>query len=380
MKIGIDARIIYKRGVGRYISNLVEHLLEVDKDNKYFLYLDEKSARLPENINENCVIRRLKTSQPFIFQQFALPMAAVKDKIDILHGTDNVIPYFPLGYKGKKVVTIHDTMYVRPLNIAILKPTLKQRSIDIYNKYSIPKSACQADRVITVSENSKKDIEKHIKIPSEKITVIYEAADKIYKSIDNKDKIQEVENKYGITKPYILISAAADTRKNTVRCLEAFAEFNRQTGEKYQLVITSIGKKELVVTNILEKISLLALEKCVIITGCTTDEEMGLLYNGALFFLFPSLWEGFGLQVLEAFACGLPVITSRGTSLNEISGNAAEFVEPESVQNILAAMIKVEKNSELRAQMQKNGLVQVVKFDWKQTALRTLEVYGGLQK
>ena len=146
------------------------------------------------------------------------------------------------------------------------------------------------------------------------------------------------------------------------------------------MVITSIGKKELVVTNILEKISLLALEKCVIITGYTTDEEMGLLYNGALFFLFPSLWEGFGLQVLEAFACGLPVITSRGTSLNEISGNAAEFVEPESVQNILAAMIKVEKNSELRAQMQKNGLVQVVKFDWKQTALRTLEVYGGLQK
>ena len=160
MKIGIDARIIYKRGVGRYISNLVEHLLEVDKDNKYFLYLDEKSARLPENINENCVIRRLKTSQPFIFQQFALPMAAVKDKIDILHGTDNVIPYFSLGYKGKKVVTIHDTMYVRPLNIAILKPTLKQRSIDIYNKYSIPKSPVYPEKTRLGRKNKPRRIVK----------------------------------------------------------------------------------------------------------------------------------------------------------------------------------------------------------------------------
>ncbi|MCE5301325.1 MAG: glycosyltransferase family 4 protein [Spirochaetia bacterium] len=375
MRIGIDGRIIFKRGVGRYIENLVKNLIEIDRENKYFIYLDSRSTLNDYIEAKNCMFRRLPAANALFYEQWLLPDAAKNDRVDVLHGTDNTLPYIKRSYNGKKVVTIHDTMFVRPLKTAIAKPTLKQAAVDAYNKFSIPLSGKIADHVITVSEYSKSDIVKHVGIKPEKISVIYEAAGKKYRVINNEKKLQELREKYAITKPFILLSAASDTRKNVIRAIEAFNIFNNMTEFKYRLVITSIGKKELDTTHVMDKIKELNLEKYVIITEYVGEEEMVQLYNAAFFFLFPSMWEGFGLQVLEAFACGLPVVTSNNTSLSEISGDAAQFIDPFSVEDMVHGMIEVEKSEAKRQSLKEKGFIQAGKFSWKQTAQETLKIY-----
>ncbi len=375
MKIGIDARIIFKRGVGRYISNLVFNLLKIDKENQYYLYLD-KNSQLKEYIDsKNCILKRLNISNAFLFQQYYLPLAVKKDGIDILHGTDNTIPYISPFFKKKSIVTIHDTMFIRPIKRAILRPTLKQKFIDVYNKISIPASAKKADHIITVSDYSKKDIIKYLKIDENKITTIKESVNEKYKIIKDEKMIKRIKEKYKITKPYILASAASDLRKNSERLLESFNIFNNTVENKYQLVITSIGEKELKTTNILEKIQQLNLEKYVILTGYVSDDDLVFLYNGAFIFLFPSIWEGFGLQVLEAFSCGVPVITSDGTSLSEIAENAAYLVNPFSVDDIVHALLELEKNDVKRENLIEKGLNRIKEFSWLKAAQGTLELY-----
>lgn len=378
MKIAIDARIIFKRGVGRYIANLVKNILDIDKTNTYYIYLDRNSTLNDYFGAKNCFFKRLDVTNALFYEQYCLPRAASEDGADILHGTDNTLPYMLPLFKGKTVVTIHDTMFIRPLGKAVAKPTVKQRLTDVYNKSAIPASAKEADAVITVSEYSKQDIIKNIKIGDEKITVIPEGVEKKYRVINNTKAVDKVKAKYGITKPYILISAASDTRKNAVRALEAFNIFNNMTEYKYQLVMTSIGEKELATTVLAEKIAGYNLEKYVVITGYVPDDEMVLLYNGAKFFLFPSIWEGFGLQVLEAFACGLPVLTSGTTSLKELAGDAADFIDPFSVEDIVKGMAGLEKNEDRRRTLAEKGLKQAEKFSWKDTAKETLKVYEGV--
>ncbi|MFP4465498.1 MAG: glycosyltransferase family 4 protein [Candidatus Goldiibacteriota bacterium] len=374
MIIGIDGRIIYKRGVGRYIANLIKRLLETDKKNRYIIYLDKNSS-LNEIIRaKNVKFRRLFTSNAFYYEQFLLPLAAAGDKVDVLHGTDNTLPcLFPM--KCRKAVTIHDAMHIRPLKKVIAKPTIKQRMTDIYNKIFIPMSARKADAVITVSDYSKSDIVKYIGVNEDKVFSIKEGIDPKYKIVSSEKKINRVKEKYGITKKYIFMSAASDTRKNTIRSLEAFNIFNNLTEYSYQLVITSIGGKEMATTNVMKKIRELNLEKYIVITGYVSDDDMILLYNGAFMFLFPSIWEGFGLQILEAFACGTPVVTSDNTSLKEIAGSAAEFIDPFSVEDIVGGMMAIHKSAAKRKSLVKKGAERVSGFSWKTTAQQTLRVY-----
>jgi glycosyltransferase involved in cell wall biosynthesis len=375
MKIGIDARIIFRRGVGRYISNLIKNLLTIDKENKYYIYLSENSVLYEYFDFKNCFFKRLNTSNGFLYEQFYLPEAAKKDGVDILHCTDNTIPFLFSFYKGKIIVTIHDTMYVRDLKSSISNPTIKQIAIDRYKKIGVPASAKKADMIITVSGYSKSDIIKNLKIDEKKIRVINEGVEKKFKVVNNKNAITRIMQKYSITKPYILTSGASDIRKNTIRAIEAFNIFNNLTEYKYQFVITSIRPKELETTNIVQKIRELNLEKYVVLTGYVPDDDLVMLYNGALFFLFPSIWEGFGLQVLEAFSCGLPVIASKNTSIIEVSEDAALYIDPFSVEDIVRGMMEMEKSESKRQMFIEKGLKQAEKFSWETAAKETLKVY-----
>ncbi len=378
MKIGIDARIIFKRGVGRYIANLIKHLLEIDKKNKYFIYLSENSVLYEYFDSKNCFFKRLNTSNAFLYEQVYLPRAAQNDAVDILHCTDNTIPFLYPFYKGKILVTIHDTMHIRDIKKSISNPTFKQIILNKYKKIGVPASAKKADMIITVSNYSKSDIISNIKIDEKKIRVINEGVDKKFRVINNKSAITKVLQKYSITKPYILTSGASDIRKNTIRAIEAFNIFNNLTEYKYQMVITSINPEELQTTDIIKKIMELNLEKYVILTGYVPDDDLVMLYNGALFFLFPSIWEGFGLQVLEAFACGLPVVASRTTSITEVAEDAVLYIDPFSVEDIVRGMQEMEKSESKMQALIEKGFKQIEKFSWVNTAEQTLKVYKDL--
>ncbi len=375
MRAAIDGRIIFRRGVGRYTANLVKNLIEVSKQDEFYVYLDKNSVLTDFIRSKNLKFKRLNTANPLYYEQFLLPKQAQKDKCSVLHCTDNKLPVFSRAFKGKKIVTIHDTMFVRPISMSVSKPTVKQRAVDAYLKTVIPASAKQADAVITVSEYSKNDIIKRIGTEPDKISVITEGVEPKYKEIKESRKITAAKSKFGLSKPFILMTAASDLRKNFDRAIEAFNLFNNMTEYKYQLVITSIGAEELKTTKIPEKIKSLNLEKYVTITGYVSDDEMIALYNTALFFLFPSIWEGFGLQVLEAFACGLPVICASNTSLGEVAGDAAMAIDPYSVEDITRAMTELEKSEAKRAQLKEKGFRQAEKFSWKEAAQKTLELY-----
>ena len=375
MKIAIDGRIIFRRGVGRYTANLIKNLIDNAKQDEFYVYLDRNSVLTDLIRSKNLKFIRLNTSNPFYYEQFLLPAAAEKEGCEVLHCTDNKLPVFSRAFKGRKIVTIHDTMYVRPLSMAISKPTIRQRALDAYLKYAIPKSARSSDAVITVSEFSKSDIIKRTGISADKITVITEGVESKYKEIKEEKKINSVKEKFSLTKPFILMTAASDLRKNFDRAIEAFNLFNNMTEYKYQLVITSVGDEELKTTRIPEKIKELNLDKYVTLTGYVSDDEMIALYNSALFFLFPSIWEGFGLQVLEAFACGVPVICANTTSLGEVAGDAAMNIDPYSTEDITRAMTELEKSEAKREQLREKGFKQLEKFSWKEAALKTLEVY-----
>ncbi len=370
MRIGIDARIITKRGVGRYIYNLVKNLLAIDKKNLYFLYTDKRTPEIKFKA-ENLFVRKLETNNAFIYREILLKKAAAEDKADILHSTDNSMPCLLGTFKGKNIVTIHDTMYVRAISEAVAKPSLKQILVDSYNKFAIPESAKKADCVITVSEFSKKCILKETK--ARRVEVIYEAAEEGKKEYD-----KETLKKYGIKPPYVLISGASDKRKNAAAAIDAFAEFNNKTGGKYGLVITSIGKQELKTTEIEKHILKNSISKQTVITGYVTDAEMNTLYKKAFCFFFPSLWEGFGLQVLEAFVAGVPVITSDCGSLPEVAGSAALFCNPYSVLDMSEKLLLLHNDVMLRKKLVKAGMKQAEKFSWKKTARETLKIYGNI--
>lgn len=375
MRVGIDGRIIFRRGVGRYTANLVKNLIDASKQDEFYVYLDKNSVLTDFIRSKNLKFIRLNSANPLFYEQQELPKAAQKDGCEILHCPDNKLPVFNREFKGKKIVTIHDTMFVRPISMAIAKPTLKQRALDAYLKYIVPASAKTADAVITVSEYSKSDIMKRINIKPEKISVVTEGVEPKYKQTGENKKTAAVKERFGITKPFILMTAASDLRKNFDRAVEAFNLFNNMTEYKYQLVITSLGPEELRTTKIAEKIKELNLDKYVSLTGYISDDEMIALYNSALFFLFPSIWEGFGLQVLEAFACGLPVVCSKTTSLGEVAGDAAMNIDPYSVEDITRAMTELEKSEAKRQQLREKGFKQLERFSWKEAAIKTLEIY-----
>jgi len=372
MRIGIDGRIIMKRGVGRYIYNLVKNLLLIDKKNQYVLYTDNNSPECGLKAR-NLLIRKLRTGNAFVFREVLLKKAAREDNIDILHSTDNSMPCVLGCFKGRNIVTIHDTMYVRAIAGSIAKPTLKQIITDSYNKFAIPESAKKAGCVITVSAFSKKCILKETK--AKNVSVIYEAAEEGKRKTD-----KGALKKYGIKTPYVLISGASDKRKNAPDAIDAFAVFNAKAGGIYSLVITSIGSKELRTTEIENRIRKNNLKDRAVITGYVSDEEMNALYKGAFCFFFPSLWEGFGLQVLEAFTSGTPVITSNCGSLPEVAGNAALLCDPNSFYDMSEKLLMLHNDKKLRAKLVASGKKQAKKFSWKRTAEETLKIYEKVSR
>lgn len=294
------------------------------------------------------------------------------DNIDILH-----YPYFdfffltlPLVKKVKTVVTIHDCI---PLVFPDKYPTGIKGKI----KFSIQKySLKNVDAVLTDSESSKKDIMEFLNVPKEKINVVYLAADPIFKKLPNGSEILgKVSRKYKLPSEYMLYVGDVNYNKNLIRLIDAFSKVD---DENFHLVMVgkSFENKILKETKqILNLIEALNISKRVHLPGFIPDEDLLVIYNLAKIYCMPSLYEGFGLQILEAMACGVPVITSGVSSTSEISGKAALLVNPLKTEEISAAIKKLMADKLFRDKMIKLGSDQVNNFSWNKTAQETINVY-----
>jgi len=365
-RIGIDARLAYRRGVGTYTANLILSLARVDKLNKYVIF-NAPDVLKRQITNPRFEFVELRYKNAARYEQVKLPVAATNLGLDLLHYVDNSCS---LLTEVPVVLTLHDAMYTRPLKAVRMKPTFRQRLIYAYKKWFIPRSARYAKKVITVSSYSKEQIVKETGIPAEKVTVTLEAVDHcLYQ--------KAVHKPVGLFK--IVVHGAADDRKNISNILKS-AKLLASRKKSFQMVVIGMDKAELACTPYERQALELGLEPYVKWSGNVPAEKMIQTYHDADLLLYPSRLEGFGLPVLEAFACGTPVITSNTTSLPEVAGNAALLVNPEDPADIADAVQKVMEKPALRKQLMERGLKRAKLFTWEKTAKETLSVYESILK
>lgn len=351
MKIAIDAQTTLgqKTGFGFYVKNLVEALVKVDPENEYILVKPKTERDFP-------------TWKRFWWDQIAFPKYAQKEKVNLLHQ-----PCFsaPLLYSGKVVVTCHDLISV------FFPENLPLASRLFYSRW-MPFSYRKAAMIIADSEHTKKDLMALLKIPEEKIRVVHLAVSKDFRPIKSLPVLSRVRKKYQTGQKYFLHVGTLEPRKHLEFLVNAFSLAVKE-GIEENLVIT--GKKGWYYDGLFELVSRLNLQDRVIFTGYVEEKDLPALYSGATAFLFPSLYEGFGLPPLEAMASGTPVISSNTSSLPEVVGRAGILLPPKDEKLWAKNILKIVRDKALARTLSELGPRTAAKFTWEETARKTVNVY-----
>ncbi|MFA6588362.1 MAG: glycosyltransferase family 1 protein [Patescibacteria group bacterium] len=354
MRIVIDTQATAGQatGFGRYVEQILKAL--------------KKIAPADVKISEIRVIKNnLRTPARILWDQVGLPITATFKRPDILF-----VPAFsaPVLWPGKMVVACHDL-------IGRLFPENFSKSAKFYWHDLLPKALKYADQVITISNSSKKDIVRLLGIPESKVSVTPLAADPKFKLCkDEKEKIR-VKRQYNLPRPFFLAVGTIEPRKNLPFLVEAFARSKRQD---HDLVI--VGKKGWDTQSLERTIQQLHLIDRVKILEYVTEPDLVVLYSLATALLFPSLYEGFGLPILEAMACGLPVIASTASSIPEVAGEAALYADPKDMEAWQSQISRIIIDASLRNNLNTKGLARAKEFTWENTALRTLEIFYKVSK
>ncbi len=377
MKIGINAYFLryYQIGISQYLIHLLKGLGDIDQSNKYVLFGSQPLthntdilAQLPYEVASTPALASgHKDIEKFVWEQFTGPAAAHKAGVDIFH-----IPYFatPLLPRTPTIVTIHDMI---PLRLPVYRDALHKKAY----MYVSVRAAHKATFVITVSKHAKQDIMDVLKLPPERIRVIYEAAGEEYVPIRDPLRLAEVRERYGVSGRYILYLGGLDQRKNVLQLVRAFAQVYQRLGNSCPKLLIA-GNPDKQKGPLFPDPRPLAADLGVtdqIIYHFIREEDKPAVYSGAEVFIFPSLYEGFGLTPLEAMGCGTPVICSNRTSLPEVVGDAAMSINPDNVQEMVEAMSSILTNKELQANLRERSLRRAAQFSWRKAAAETIEVY-----
>jgi glycosyltransferase involved in cell wall biosynthesis len=369
MRIALDARGInfYSgTGIGTYTENVLKNLIDIDNVNNYHIFWSGNNYESVKK--ENCKIVMTSKRHQRFFEDHYFPENIARESIDIYHMPQNGIG-FSEEISCKKIVTIHDLIpYIMPETVGkgYLLKFLKEMPIIIGG----------SDGIITVSEYSKRDILKFFPIDESKIFVTPLAADKKYTPIDKSYCKTFLKDVYNLENPFILYLGGFSERKNVASLLKAFSKVYKDLDKKYNLVIVG-GYKD--ASQYLVKLTNeLKINSHVIFTGFVPEEHLPVFYNGCDTFVYPSLYEGFGLPPLEAMNCGAPVIASNLTSIPEVVGDGGILINPYDISEISSAIGNVLSNEKLRSELSSKGLKRASEFSWQNTAQNTLKVYESV--
>lgn len=367
MRIAIDAHSV-GTGLGgneSYATNLIQALAEIDDSNLYTLFVTTKEAVARfSNRWPNFTVRTTLPHTPLIRIPITLSTELRRNRVDVLHVQFTAPPGAPCPV----VVSIHD------LSFEHLPQTFKRRS-RMQLRMTVPRSARLASQVITLSNHSRNDIISTYNIDPDKVTAIPLAAPAHFAPVTDENELQRVKQTYGTDGPYILCVGSIQPRKNLTRLLHAYSLLRRADSEAKLPKLVVAGKYAWLFGETLRTIDQLELSDSVIMTGYVPEADLPALYSGALCFVYPSYFEGFGLPPLEAMKCGTPVIVGNRTSVPEVVGDAAVLFDPFNIGDIASTIRKVISNDALRATLKIRGLERAKLFDWQQTARATLEVY-----
>lgn len=364
MRVAIDARKLHDFGIGTYIRNLLRHLARLDCETEYVLLCHEPDLGLPARLGPN--FRSVLEPAPnySLREQVHVPWVVLRERPDVYHAPHYVLPVTP---GARAVVTIHDCIHL------MFPQYLPSRSAYAYARASMWAAARRAAAILTVSEASKRDILHFFNVPAGKIVVASNAIDERFWTEPEAATVARVRERYQLDRDFVLYVGNIKPHKNLVRLIEAFARLRQGPLEDLRLLI--IGDEISKLPALRRAVHRLKLHKHVRFLGYQPDETLAVLYRLAALFVFPSLYEGFGLPPLEAMASGTPVVTSNVSSLPEVTGDAAVLVDPYDVESIAEGMSRVLSDPALAAAMRRKGAARAREFSWERSVRRTHEVY-----
>lgn len=374
MNIAIDARSL---GTGRaidiYTRNIVNNLLKIDRNNSYILVIDDLE-KLGKIENKNYTIkqipRKIAFRDHFFFKQYLSDL-----NIELVFHPDNTEFLFCFP---SSIVTVHDIIPIKFPHLVLSGNPFSYLKQKFYS--SLQKSALKkASKIITVSKNTKTDLIEILKIPSEKVEIVYEGIEERFKR-QPKEKVEKVKKKYKIGGDYIFYLGGFGAHKNVLSLIEAFKNLEEKFSGNLVLGGATDDKSSprVILPEIRQKIKNYKLSKKVIFTGFITEEDLPALYSGAKVFVYPSLYEGFGRPPLEAMACGSVVVVSDVSSLPEVIGEAGIYIDPNNVYSIKEGLLKALQLLVMeKKDLKKKAAVQLKKFSWETSAKETLEVFNS---
>lgn len=375
MKIGIDARFFGTsgKGLGRYTQKLVEELEKIDHNNQYYIFLN--SHNFDEYTPKNPNFHKVLANIPWYSwqEQIIFPRILSKYKLDLVHFLHFNIPLF---YRRPYFVTIHDLILLEyPTRKASKLNSIMYWVKNLAYRLVIMNSVYTAKRIITISKYTEQSIYKHFHIPKNKMAMIYEGVDL---ERFNPLNAQDFNFKKFNIKPnrYILYVGNVYPHKNIERLIDVFYKLKQKRDIDKDLQLVLVGKKDYFFENIKKQVQTLNLEKSVIFTGYVPDEELISLYENSLFYVFPSLYEGFGLPPLEAIALGAPIAISNATCLPEIFGENIEYFDPKSEENMEKVLYEFIQDSTKREAQKKYHQSILNKYSWSDMAEKTKKLYN----
>lgn len=376
MRIGIEGKVLTLKigGIGRYAINLVKALLSISTkelpEMEFVIFTAPQTDRsVLDGFGTVSCDRFRGIKSTLLRSSFFLSAGLVLEQIDIFHGLDQAgIPFF--FKKGKCVVTFHDV-------IALVLPETFPLKYRLVFQVGFSAIRRQADMVIVPSESAREDVVRYLKVDQGRIVIIPYGCEERFRPVGDPERFEAVRRKYGLPERYVLFVGVLQPRKNVATLLRAFSLLVvEKLGQDLKLVVA--GESGWGLTEIRKMVGSLGLQDHVVFAGSIEDEDLPDLYRGAHLFVYPSLYEGFGLPILEAMACGIPVITSNISSMPEVAGDAAVLVDPRDPEGLASAMASVLTDEALREKLRQKGIARARGFSWDAVARKTLEVYTSL--
>ncbi len=373
MRIGVDytAAVRQGAGIGRYTRSLIGALPALDHENSYRLFVAARGveAKVPEAPNFRAV--RLPVTDretALVWQRLRLPIPIdlCLGPLDLFHSPDFVLP--PV-LTGRKVLTVHDLSFLRVPEYA--HPVLRE-----YLCRVVPRSVHRADLVLADSASTRTDVIELLRVPEDRVQIVYAGVEDRFRPVTDAATLAAVRERYGLDRPFILGLGTLEPRKNFVGLIEAFARLIQRRHLPHDLVI--VGGKGWLYEPIFQRVRGLGLEGRVHFPGHVADDDLPAVYTLAACLAYPSFYEGFGIPALEAMACGTPVVTTRASSLPEVAGPAALYVDPHDNEGLVEALDRVLHDEALRRELEAAGHRQAAQFTWQRAAQTLLSAYRSV--
>ena len=378
-RVGINAQKLstsqsyHAAGSSRYVYSLLRELRAIEPTESIVAYLGDVDPPSDLAPTERFTPRRatwptFRPSVRIAWEQLVLPRWLHHDRVTLFHGPVNALP---IAWRGQSVVTILDLTFM-------LLPEAFNRANRLYLRWMVAFAAARADRIIAISEATRRDVIARLRVPPERIQRIYCGVEREFRPIEDGHDLRGLREKWGLGEGFILYLGTIEPRKNLIRLIDAYAELRRRKATDRTLVLAG-GRgwgDEMIVRRAHEA----GVDEHVRFVGFVPEHEMPLWYNAADLFVYPSEYEGFGLPPLEALACGTPVVASNRSSLPEVVGEAGVLVDPTDTAAMADAMQRVLEDERLQSRLSKAGPEQARPFTWRRMAEETLGVYRAVSE